>query len=181
MALKPMGGSRGGRSAYRPMSEINVTPFVDVMLVLLVVFMVTAPLLVLGIPVQLPKVAKEYVIADEDQPLNVEIDQDKRIYLNKTEITLAELAPRLSVMKEANPELKVHLRGDARLNYGAIVVIAGEIRNAGIRVIALRTEMAFREQELESFPLTVRALPEGGDTGAAGETPTDSVPADAGG
>ena len=63
----------------RPISEINVTPFVDVMLVLLVVFMVTAPLLVLGIPVQLPKVSKEYIIADDDTPLNVEVDEDKRI------------------------------------------------------------------------------------------------------
>ena len=70
----------------RPISEINVTPFVDVMLVLLVVFMVTAPLLVLGIPVQLPKVSKEYIIADDDTPLNVEVDEGKRIYINKKEI-----------------------------------------------------------------------------------------------
>jgi len=69
----------------RPISEINVTPFVDVMLVLLVVFMVTAPLLVLGIPVQLPKVSKEYIIADDDTPLNVEVDEEKRIYINKKE------------------------------------------------------------------------------------------------
>ena len=152
MALRPAKANRVDRKGYRPMSEINVTPFVDVMLVLLVVFMVTAPLLVLGIPVQLPKVAKEYVIADEDQPLNVEVDENKRIFLNKTEITLAELAPRLRAMKETNADLKVHLRGDARLNYGAVVVVAGEIRDAGIQVIALRTEMAFREQEVDAFP-----------------------------
>ena len=168
MALKPAKTNRNGRKGYRPMSEINVTPFVDVMLVLLVVFMVTAPLLVLGIPVQLPKVVKEYVIADEEQPLNVEVDENKRIYLNKTEITLAELAPRLRAMKETNADLRVHLRGDARLNYGAVVVVAGEIRNAGIQVIALRTEMALREREVESFPDRVV---DGGASGNAGPAP----------
>ncbi|MDG2284104.1 MAG: biopolymer transporter ExbD [Alphaproteobacteria bacterium] len=137
------------------MSEINVTPFVDVMLVLLVVFMVTAPLLVLGIPVQLPKVGKEFIIADQDQPLNVEVDQDKRIYLNKTEITLGKLAAQLRGIRTANPKVKVHLRGDARLNYGAIAVIAGEIRNAGIQVIALRTDLATLEREIEAFPAAV--------------------------
>ena len=147
--------NKGSRGRTRPMSEINVTPFVDVMLVLLVVFMVTAPLLVLGIPVQLPKVGKEYIIADDDTPLNVEIDQEKRIYLNKTEITLASLAPQLMQIRSANPKIKVHLRGDARLNYGAIAVVAGEIRNAGIQVIALRTDLANLKSEIEAFPLGV--------------------------
>lgn len=158
MAAQPMRGGRGGtRGKYRPVSEINVTPFVDVMLVLLVVFMVTAPLLVLGVPVQLPKVGKEFIIADEDQPLNVEVDQDKRIYINKTEITLATLSARLQRIRTANPKLKVHLRGDARLNYGAIAVVAGEIRNAGIQVIALRTDLATRQREIEAFPEAVAA------------------------
>ena len=106
--------ARNRRSKSQPMSDINVTPFVDVMLVLLVVFMVTAPLLVLGIPVQLPKVGKEYIIADDDTPLNVEIDERKRIYVNKTEILLSSLTPQLLQIKSANPKVKVHLRGDAR-------------------------------------------------------------------
>ena len=153
MALQPAKRANGGgRRRYRPISEINVTPFVDVMLVLLVVFMVTAPLLVLWIPVQLPKVAKEFIIADEDQPLNVEVDVDKRIFLNKTEITLRSLTAQLRRIRTVNPELKVHLRGDSRLNYGAIAVIAGEIRNAGIHVIALRTDIATKKRELEAFP-----------------------------
>ena len=143
--------SRRGKS--QPMSDINVTPFVDVMLVLLVVFMVTAPLLALGIPVQLPKVGKEYIIADDDTPLNIEIDEQKRIYVNKNEILLSSLTPQLIQIKSANPKVKVHLRGDARLNYGAIAVVAGEIRNAGIQVIALRTDMATLKNEIEAFPL----------------------------
>ena len=144
---------RNKRGKSQPMSEINVTPFVDVMLVLLVVFMVTAPLLVLGIPVQLPKVSKEYIIADNDTPLNVEIDVEKRIYVNKNEILLSSLTPQLIQIKSVNPKVKVHLRGDARLNYGAIAVVAGEIRNAGIQVIALRTDMATLKNEIETFPL----------------------------
>lgn len=158
MAIQPVVRRSGRRQRYRPMSEINVTPFVDVMLVLLVVFMVTAPLLVLGIPVQLPKVAREYIVADEDRPLNVEIDRDKRVYINRTRIALENLAPRLRAMREANPDIKVHLRGDARLNYGAVAVVAGEIRNAGIQAIALRTDLAVLEREIEAFP-----PPEAGD------------------
>ena len=140
------------RKRSRPISDINVTPFVDVMLVLLVVFMVTAPLLVLGIPVQLPKVSKEYIIADDDTPLNIEVDNEKRIYINKKEVLLSSLAPKLAQMKTANPKIKVHLRGDRRLTYGAIAVIAGEIRNAGIQVIALRTDLANLKSEIEAFP-----------------------------
>ena len=158
MAAQPVRGRRtAARRQYRPVSDINVTPFVDVMLVLLVVFMVTAPLLVLGVPVQLPKIGKEFIIADEDQPLNVEVDQNKRVYLNKIEVTLATLSARLERIRSANPKVKVHLRGDARLNYGAIAVVAGEIRNAGIQVIALRTDLASRQREVEAFPNAVSA------------------------
>jgi biopolymer transport protein TolR len=155
MAIQAFKRGKGRRNKSQPMSDINVTPFVDVMLVLLVVFMVTAPLLVLGIPVQLPKVGKEYIIADNDTPLNVEIDEKKRVYLNKTEITLSSLTPQLIQIKSTNPKVKVHLRGDARLNYGAIAVVAGEIRNAGIQVIALRTDLATIKNEIEAFPVNI--------------------------
>tara|TARA_B110000438_G_scaffold129156_1_gene125480 strand:- start:2231 stop:2728 length:498 start_codon:yes stop_codon:yes gene_type:complete len=164
MAMNIPKRARNRRSKSQPMSDINVTPFVDVMLVLLVVFMVTAPLLVLGIPVQLPKVGKEYIIADDDTPLNVEIDERKRIYVNKTEILLSSLTPQLLQIKSANPKVKVHLRGDARLNYGAIAVVAGEIRNAGIQVIALRTDLASLKNEIEAFPLNI-AKPKSANTG----------------
>jgi biopolymer transport protein TolR len=164
MAINIPKRARNRRSKSQPMSDINVTPFVDVMLVLLVVFMVTAPLLVLGIPVQLPKVGKEYIIADDDTPLNVEIDERKRIYVNKTEILLSSLTPQLLQIKSANPKVKVHLRGDARLNYGAIAVVAGEIRNAGIQVIALRTDLASLKNEIEAFPVNI-AKPKSANTG----------------
>ena len=164
MAMNIPKRARNRRSKSQPMSDINVTPFVDVMLVLLVVFMVTAPLLVLGIPVQLPKVGKEYIIADDDTPLNVEIDKRKRIYVNKTEILLSSLTPQLLRIKSVNPKVKVHLRGDARLNYGAIAVVAGEIRNAGIQVIALRTDLASLKNEIETFPVNI-AKPKSVNTG----------------
>lgn len=164
MAINIPKRAKNRRSKSQPMSDINVTPFVDVMLVLLVVFMVTAPLLVLGIPVQLPKVGKEYIIADDDTPLNVEIDERKRIYVNKTEILLSSLTPQLMRIKSVNPKVKVHLRGDARLNYGAIAVVAGEIRNAGIQVIALRTDLASLKNEIEAFPVNI-AKPKSANTG----------------
>ena len=164
MAINSPKRASNRRSKSQPMSDINVTPFVDVMLVLLVVFMVTAPLLVLGIPVQLPKVGKEYIIADDDTPLNVEIDKRKRIYVNKTEILLSSLTPQLMRIKSVNPKVKVHLRGDARLNYGAIAVVAGEIRNAGIQVIALRTDLASLKNEIEAFPVNI-AKPKSANTG----------------
>ena len=164
MAINSPKRASNRRSKSQPMSDINVTPFVDLMLVLLVVFMVTAPLLVLGIPVQLPKVGKEYIIADDDTPLNVEIDKRKRIYVNKTEILLSSLTPQLMRIKSVNPKVKVHLRGDARLNYGAIAVVAGEIRNAGIQVIALRTDLASLQNEIEPFPVNI-AKPKSVNTG----------------
>ena len=114
---------RRAEKRSRPISEINVTPFVDVMLVLLVVFMVTAPLLVLGIPVQLPKVSKEYIIADDDTPLNVEVDEEKRIYINKKEIPLFHY--HIIQMSRQTQNQSASQRG-ARLNYGAIAVVAGE-------------------------------------------------------
>ena len=101
------------------------------------------------------KVGKEYIIADDDTPLNVEIDEQKRIYVNKNEILLSSLTPQLIQIKSANHKVKVHLRGDTRLNYGAIAVVAGEIRNAGIQVIALRTDMATLKNEIEAFPLNL--------------------------
>src|SRR3954465_1513980 len=90
-------GSRSARGRYRPMSEINVTPMVDVMLVLLVIFMVTAPLLTVGVPVQLPK-TKAAAMTNPDEPLVVSVEKDGKIHLQETEIALDELGPRLAAI-----------------------------------------------------------------------------------
>ena len=108
----------------RRISEINVTPFVDVMLVLLVIFMVTAPLLTAGVQVDLPK-AQTSVIAESDEPLSVSIDSAGRIFLQDSEIQLSKLAARLIAVTGANPDIRIFLRGDKAIDYGRVMQVMG--------------------------------------------------------
>lgn len=130
---------RRRRRQRRLMAEINVTPFVDVMLVLLVVFMITAPLLTVGVPVDLPKTqARE--ITGEDEPIAVSVDAEGKIYLQDTEITLAELAPRLRAVTAERPETRIFVRGDRTIPYGRVMAVMGVLNAAGFRNVALITE-----------------------------------------
>ena len=131
------GGGRGTRGThYRPMAEINVTPFVDVMLVLLVVFMVTAPLLTVGVPVDLPK-AKVDVISTPEEPIVISIDIKNRIYIQETEVPLENLAARLGAITGANPETRIFVRGDRAIEYGRIMEVMGSVREAGFKKVSL--------------------------------------------
>ena len=127
-------GIRGMR--HRPMSEINVTPFVDVMLVLLVVFMVTAPLLTVGVPVDLPK-AKMDVISTPEEPIVISIDVKNRIYIQETEVPLENLAARLAAITGANPETRIFVRGDRAIAYGRVMEVMGSVREAGFKKVSL--------------------------------------------
>ena len=134
-------GGRGGRrrrERRRPMSEINVTPFVDVMLVLLVIFMVTAPLLTAGVQVDLPK-AQTSVITESDEPLSVSIDSAGRIFLQDSEIQLSKLAARLIAVTGATPDIRIFLRGDKAIDYGRVMQVMGTINSAGFSKVALIT------------------------------------------
>jgi biopolymer transport protein TolR len=140
MAL-PMGPGgdiryRHRRRAVRPMSEINVTPFVDVMLVLLIVFMVTAPLLSAGVPVDLPK-APASPLAVEKKPVSVTIDNDGRIFVDDKEVTLAELVPTLTAVATNGLDERIYVRGDRSASYGAIMQVMGAINGAGFKRIGL--------------------------------------------
>lgn len=126
----------GFRGRTRPMSEINVTPFVDVMLVLLVIFMVTAPLLTVGVQIDLPK-TKAGVIQGEDEPLAVSLDADGRIFIQDTEVTRDGLVPRLIAITGQNPEVRIFIRGDEVLPYGRVMEVMGLINAAGYRRVAL--------------------------------------------
>ncbi len=118
------------------MSEINVTPFVDVMLVLLVVFMITAPLLTVGVPVELPE-SSVPEISGSDEPLAVTIDAQGVIYLQDTEIGLDELGPRLAAVTERKPDTRIFVRGDKAIDYGRVMQVMGALTEAGFTNLAL--------------------------------------------
>ena len=129
-----------GRGRHRPMGEINVTPFVDVMLVLLIVFMVTAPLLTVGVPVDLPKTKAGQISADA-APLVVSLQADGQLYLQETPIDPETLIPRLSAISEANPDIRIFVRGDRTIAYGEVVQVMGRIQNAGFSRVARVAEL----------------------------------------
>ncbi len=129
---------RRARRNRTMMSQINVTPFVDVMLVLLVVFMITAPLLTVGVPVELPKsTAPE--ISGNDEPLAVSINEAGVIFLQDTEIALDELGPRLVAVTERNPDARIFVRGDKAIDYGMVMKVMGALAESGFTNLALIT------------------------------------------
>ena len=127
--------STGGRR-HRPMGEINVTPFVDVMLVLLIVFMVTAPLLTVGVEVDLPKTKAGAINADA-APLVVSIKADGSLYLQEAAVDAAVLIPRLKAISNANPDVRIFVRGDRAVTYGDVLGVMGRIQAAGFEKVAL--------------------------------------------
>ncbi|HZG09323.1 MAG TPA: biopolymer transporter ExbD [Allosphingosinicella sp.] len=138
MAMGPI-HSGGQRNRRTPMAEINVTPFVDVMLVLLIVFMVAAPLLVAGVPVDLPE-SKAAALDQDQQPVQISLDPTGALYLDETPIAQGELGARLAQIaansrEEGGP--RIFLRADRGLDYGRVMAVMGEINAAGLRRVAL--------------------------------------------
>lgn len=129
-----------GRRRYRPLSEINVTPFVDVMLVLLIVFMVTAPLLTVGVPVDLPK-TEAAQLTDQVEPLVITVRADGSIYLQETEVASDQLVPRLSAITGAKADTRIFVRGDRRIAYGSVMEVMGMVSAAGYTRVALLAEL----------------------------------------
>ena len=143
MAMQLYSGSRRSHrsgSRYRFMSEINVTPFVDVMLVLLIVFMVTAPLLTVGVPVDLPKTQAQS-IADPDEPLVVSVNAEGLIFIQDTEVPLENLVARLAAITESKADSRIYIRGDRMIDYGRVMQVMGRINAAGFTRVALITEL----------------------------------------
>jgi biopolymer transport protein TolR len=123
------------------MAEINVTPFVDVMLVLLVVFMVTAPLLTVGVPVDLPK-TRAQALGQDREPLSVTIRRDGRLYLQNTPVAEDDLVPRLTAISNNGYDQRIFVRGDRSIDYGRIMEIMALISAAGFTHIGLVTDVA---------------------------------------
>ncbi len=121
------------------MSEINVTPFVDVMLVLLIVFMVTAPLLTVGIPVDLPKV-KATALTDQKEPIEITIKIDGKVYIGDSEIEVENLIPKLKAITQENYQTRIYIRGDKVISYGRVMEIMSSVNIAGYTKVALITQ-----------------------------------------
>jgi biopolymer transport protein TolR len=124
---------------YRPMADINVTPMVDVMLVLLVVFMVTAPLLTVGVPVDLPQ-TKAQQLNEPKEPLVVTIDSQCKTYLQNNAIDMEQIAPRLGAITNNDPTTSIYVRGDKAANYGCVLQVMGLISGAGFTKVSLVAE-----------------------------------------
>ena len=127
------------KQRYTQMSEINVTPFVDVMLVLLIVFMVTAPLLTVGIKVDLPKV-KATALTDIKDPIEITVKLDGEVYIGESKVEVENLIPRLNAITEQNKEARIYIRGDRVVAYGRIMEIMSIINSAGYIKVALITQ-----------------------------------------
>jgi biopolymer transport protein TolR len=158
LGVRPQRGIH--RRKAHPMSEINVTPMVDVMLVLLVIFMITAPLLTVGVPVDLPKTKAE-AIQDPTEPLVVSINKEGKIFLQDSELTAEQLGPRVAAISNNNPDVKIFIRGDQAVNYGAIAQVLGQLVSAGFRHLALISDSA--------APASAPGTAPAGQQGAAGE------------
>ncbi len=136
------GGRRGRRrkSRTKPMSEINVTPFVDVMLVLLIIFMVAAPLLTVGVPVELPKTAANALPQEEEEPLTITVQADGVLSIQNTEISAEDLVPRLKAIAAERDGDKVFLRADGAVPYEQVVQVMGALNAGGFANIGLVTD-----------------------------------------
>ena len=133
------------RIRKKPMSEINVVPYIDVMLVLLVIFMITAPLLSQGVKVELPQVASEPVEAEEKEPLEVTVDKEGLYYLNvggdeQTPIDAETLSQRVAAVLRRTPQTPIYVRGDTEVDYGAVVEVMSLLQKAGAPSVGLLTE-----------------------------------------
>jgi biopolymer transport protein TolR len=137
-------GASGNRFRHRrftPMSEINVTPLVDVMLVLLIIFMITAPLMQVGVPVDLPKTSAQQV-GGKDEPLVVSVNAKDEIYLGETKHELEELRTKLKAVHGEKPDQRVFIRGDKTINYGRMMEVMGVVIDSGFRQLGLLGEQA---------------------------------------
>lgn len=133
-------GRRRKRRRARPMAEINVTPFVDVMLVLLIIFMVAAPLMTVGVPVELPKTAAGALASDAEEPLTISLTADGRIMIQTTETPEQELVTKLQAIASERASNRVFLRADGAIAYERVVQIMGALNAGGFNNIGLVTD-----------------------------------------
>jgi biopolymer transport protein TolR len=135
------GGGRRGRRRAPVMAEINVTPMVDVMLVLLIIFMVSAPLLTVGVPLDLPQ-SQAKSLGQDQKPLQLSVDVNGKVFINDTEVPLGDLITKLKAITDARGGLdeRIYLRADKKADYGTVAKVMGQLSGAGFKKLALVTE-----------------------------------------
>ena len=131
--------TRRGRSRRAPMSEINVTPMVDVMLVLLIIFMVAAPMLTVGVPIELPKTQAK-ALNSESQPITISVNSNGQVFINETEIAVEEVVPKLEQIAQTGYQERIFVKGDRAADYGTVMRVMGRISAAGFKNIGLVTD-----------------------------------------
>ncbi|MBA5777263.1 protein TolR [Stappia sp. F7233] len=132
------GGRRRGRRRSQPLSEINVTPFVDVMLVLLIIFMIAAPLLTVGVPIDLPE-SRAKPLEGDTEPITISVSSGGQVYIQDTEIAVEELIAKLQAIAANGYEERIYVRGDRDSDYGTIMNVMGRINAAGYKRLGLVT------------------------------------------
>lgn len=133
-------GRRGRRGGGAVMAEINITPFVDVMLVLLIIFMVAAPMLTVGVPIELPDTAAKAMPDEQEPPLTISLAADGRVFIQDTEVTDGELIPKLTAIAAERDSDKVFLRADGALDYARVAAVMGALNAGGFNNIGLVTD-----------------------------------------
>lgn len=144
LSTKTKGRGRRTGGSFRPMAEINVTPFVDVMLVLLIVFMVAAPLLTAGVPVDLPNSAAKAISDEDNKPIEITVTDSGKIFIGETGVKYERLIPLLSAMTAGQVDRRIYIRGDQSISYGAVMKVIGAVNGAGFNKVALISEPAGR-------------------------------------
>lgn len=135
------GGRRSRRTRSQPMAEINVTPFVDVMLVLLIIFMVAAPLLTVGVPIELPKTAANPLPGEQEEPLTITVTAEGTVLIQTTETPMADLVPKLRAIAAERESDRVYLRADGAIPYEVVVQVMGALNAGGFSDIGLVTDI----------------------------------------
>lgn len=136
MAMGTVGGGRNGRGRYRPMADINVTPLVDVMLVLLIIFMVTAPLMTSGVTVDLPKTSANPVNTDAT-PITISINAEGKVFVGNDAVQIGDLVAKLQSVTNGQTDRRIFVRGDQSVSYGQIMQVMGTIVTGGFSKVAL--------------------------------------------
>src|SRR5580700_4674790 len=140
----PSGGGRHRRRRRAVMSDINVTPFVDVMLVLLIIFMISAPLLTVGVPLDLPQTQAKSLDQQDKTPLQLSVDINGKVFINETEVAIPDLVPKLKAITDqrgTGAEERIFMRADKKADYGTVAKVMGLLSGAGFKRLALVTEV----------------------------------------